>query len=353
MTTRARMTSSAWLLVTTVLAGCQVGGSTVSDREGYFTWVDEQGRVRHSPIAESEQKRASEPEPPVAESARARSPDTARTPSRTGPEGDADASEYTLENYPDAGQLAKDGYIRPGQRQPYFTWRDSEGNLRVSYFQPDTRSDADKGRAPAPVELTPASVYHAEAGRAPVRTAPEAEPDAFAVLGIDSGGDFLERFSATCCTALDTDDHEDWHEASEFGIDLDEASPWHGFLSGRSPYHAIALSGLADRPDFVLRLRSYADDGVFVASLVFLDRNLKPVRLVTDLVSPFTPETWSRRGFLEAWVPVLPGQGERWLVIFTRDEDLAGQTVLETRRGPKAIPHVTRGELGLRMAGSD
>lgn len=43
--------SALFLFLAALLGGCQIGGSTVSEREGYFTWVDEQGRVRYSPIA--------------------------------------------------------------------------------------------------------------------------------------------------------------------------------------------------------------------------------------------------------------------------------------------------------------
>ena len=80
---------------------------------------------------------------------------------------------------------------------------------------------------------------------------------------------------------------------------------------------------------------------------------MTPVRLVTDLVMAFTPENWHRRGYLEAWVPAFPDRGERWLLIFTNAEDLAGQTVTETRHGPKALSHSTEGELGLELVADD
>ena len=119
MTNGTFLKSASLLLLATMMTGCQVGGSVVGEREGYFTWVDEQGRVRYSPIVGSTGQGAGK---------------GTDEPSAL----DAEA-EYTLENYPDAEQLAKDGYIRPGQRQPYFTWRDAQGNIRVSYYQPDTR----------------------------------------------------------------------------------------------------------------------------------------------------------------------------------------------------------------------
>ena len=96
-------------------------------------------------------------------------------------------------------------------------------------------------------------------------------------------------------------------------------------------------------------MRSYASNGVFIPSVVFLDSELTPVRLVTDLVSDFEPENWHRRGYLEVRISVSVSQKERWMLIFTRDEDAEGQTVIDTRRGPRKIPHAGVGEIGLYL----
>ncbi|MCM0611695.1 DUF4124 domain-containing protein [Marinobacter sediminum] len=352
---------SAVLSVMAVLAGgCQVGGSAVSDREGYFTWVDEQGRVRYSPIVESTERDSAK----KLETVSNRPPKQSAAPEEKETMGQSvgggasrtleEQSEYTLENYPDADQLAKDGYVRPGERQPYFTWRDADGNVRVSYYEPDTRTDNEKGQAPAPIELTPASIYHAGPDMKLAEPVSGSDPDAFAVLGIESGAeDFFTRFSRSCCQGLDTRDHEEWQQGREFGINITDDSPVHDFITGQSPYQLVALSSVITHPDFIMRMRSYAKGGVFVPSLLFLDRNFAPVRLVTDLIGKYEPENWHRRGFLESWIPVFPGQGERWIVFFTRDQDLDGQEVIETRQGPQAIPHVSDGEIGLMMAEED
>ncbi|WP_246166669.1 MalM family protein [Marinobacter salinexigens] len=320
---------SGLIPVAILLAGCQVGGSTVSQREGYFTWVDEQGRVRYSPIIEADDQASArdlEEQPQDAE------------------------SEYTLENYPDADELAKDGYVRPGERQPYFTWRDAEGNVRVSYYRPDVRSDIEKGLVPPPIEITQASVYYPGPELVPTEPVEGYDPQVFELLGVENGtGNFFEQFAGSCCQGLETEGYTEWQQGREFGVDIASQSPTHQFVTGESPYHLIALSSVITRPDFVMRLRSFARDGVFVPSLAFLDRNFQPLRLVTDIVSRYEPENWHRRGFLEAWVPVFPGQGERWILVFTREEDLMTQDVIESSRGPRAIPHINQGELGLMM----
>ncbi|WP_296930982.1 MalM family protein [uncultured Marinobacter sp.] len=319
----------------------------MSERDGYFTWVDEQGRVRYSPIARADstdsEKDAEERDNagPGVETAQSGNGASAES-------GLQEETEYTLENYPDAGELEKNGYIRPGEPQPYFTWRDAEGNVRVSYYRPDTRSDIEKGLVEPPVQITEASVYHAGPDGAKQTPVEGYDPDAFAILGVEApADDFFTRFSATCCESMDGADPKKWQSGREFGVTLSDDSATHPFLSGTSPYQLIALPGADEHASLVIRLRSYAKNGVFVPSLAFLDETMAPLRLVTDLVMDFTPENWHRRGYLEAWVPAFPGQGERWLVVFTREEDLKGQTVTETSTGPRKIPHIRRGEIGL------
>lgn len=352
MTDGAYLKFALYLLFATALTGCQVGGSVVSEREGYFTWVDEQGRVRYSPIVgaagpgageSSEEVVAGESgEPGGGFAFNSQQPRTGEQAAR------GEETEYTLENYPDAEQLEKDGYIRPGQPQPYFTWRDAEGNVRVSYYRPDTRTDRQKGLVEPPVRITEASVYLAGNGQAASGPAPGYDPDAFVILGIEpAAGDFLARFSATCCESLDIRNRESWQSGREFGVTISESSNVHSFLTGTSPYLLVALPEADKVGSLVMRLRSYARNGVFVPSLVFLDQQMAPIRIVTDLVMDFQPENWRRRGYLEAWIPAFPVRGERWMVVFTRDEDLRGQTVIETRAGPKKIPHVRQGEIAV------
>ncbi|MBL3825375.1 hypothetical protein JHD60_11435 [Marinobacter sp. MW3] len=335
------------LSLAALLGGCQIGGSTVSEREGYFTWVDEQGRVRYSPIAETGNKESDKDAQEQGDPGAAVEP--AQSDNAADPESELrEETEYTLENYPDAGELEKNGYVRPGERQPYFTWRDAEGNVRVSYYRPDTRSDLEKGLVAPPVQITEASVYHAGPDGADQTPVEGYDPDAFAILGIEAPtDDFFTRFSATCCDSMDAASRQEWQSGREFGVTLSDGSVTHPFLTGTSPYQLVELPDADKHASLVIRLRSYAKDGVFVPSLVFLDETMAPLRLVTDLVMDFTPENWHRRGYLEAWVPAFPRQGERWLVLFTREQDLEGQTVMETGDGPRKIPHIRRGEIGL------
>lgn len=333
-----------------ILAGCQLGGLPTSEREGYFTWVDEQGRVRYSPIPEktSAEDKESEARPASAAAAADSAGQEQEKPPALQPE-----EEYTLENYPDAEQLARDGYVRPGQPRPYFTWRDAEGNIRVSYYTPDTRTDVQKGRVAPPVEITPASIHQPGAASQPESPVEGYDPDALTILGVEQEDSFFSRFARSCCQNLSTQERRSWVSGREFEVDIGDASERHDFATGTSPFALVALPDPRKHPDFVFRLRSFARDGLFVPSLAFLDEELRPVRVVTDMAMGFEPEGWHSRAYLQAWIPAFPARGERWMVIFTRSDDLRSQTVVETGQGPKSIPHVSTGELGLELVAQD
>jgi len=350
VTTQRFLTAVVFAALGAIFSGCQIGGSTVSEREGYFTWVDEQGRVRYTPIGEASPAAvpSTGQDAPVQDASDGPEALNGKSPDRSA-EKSAD-EEFTPSNYPDAEELRSRGYQREADRPPYFTWRDADGNVRTTYYQPDTRTDEEKGFVAPPAGTTPASVYRTGDVAEPSEPVTGNDPDVFTILGIEGAGDnYLERFAETCCQALDSKNHERWQEGREFGIYLTEDSPVHRFLTGESPYQLVAFPD-GDRPQGqLIRLRSFASKGVFVPSVVFLDNELNPVRLVTDLVSDFEPENWHRRGFLEARIPVPENTKERWMLLFTRDEDLEGQTVIETDRGPQKIPHVRIGEFGLTI----
>lgn len=377
-----------WILLPLLLGGCQMGDrSLLPDKEGYYTWVDANGHLHATQIQSSGNKAPvlgleadGDQGHPGAAAAR---PQNAAVPSsspsaapvnqsgksdastgqgsgvapakkaagKNQPTGRDDDSEYTLANYPDAEALEKSGYIRPGDPLPYFTWQDSQGRIRVSYYRPDTRSDVEKGLVRQPIELTDASVYTADSDHASMKTPPLANgkvPEAFRVLGIDPDeGSLFQQWQALCCSDLTIGQFRKWSADREFQLDVDADSPTHRFSTGVSHYRLVQLPSTSPPGGFVLRVRSFDDHGVYVPSLAFLNQDLETQRLVTDLVMAFQPESWHRQGYLEAFVPVFPARGERWLMVFTRAEDLASQTVIETGHGPRRIPHEPTGTLSL------
>ena len=341
-----------------LLAACQSTGAGPDRDDGYFTWVDEQGRVRQSVIPRESLEEAVSKTP-------AASPATA-TPTRQGSPESADARassgstaartdpEFNLENYPDGNELEEAGFVRPGDPMPYFTWLDAAGNVRVSYFTPDTRTDVEKGLISPPVRLTPASTYQPDpGGSAP--DAPEANADTLAILGVEQGGlSWFEQWRKECCDNLAPSSPREWEEDREFSVTIDKDAPRHGFSTGESAYRLVRLPTAGKRKDFVVRLRSFAADGqLFVPSVAFLDGALNPTRVVTDIAHQFVPESWHRQAYLQAWIPAFPAQGERWMLIFTRKQDLEGQTVVEGRYRPVVYQHEQAGLMSVEAVTLD
>lgn len=348
-------------LLAAVLAGCQLSGAKPSGaKDGYFTWVDEQGQVRQTRIPGSQSSDNDEGEKEGASSG-AWSRASAADQSDTSPEspGSNAHPEFNLDNFPDGNALEERGYIRPGDPEPYFTWRDARGEVRVSYYQPDTRSAVEKGDIKPPLQLTEASIY--QAGKSPEQAGLPEGADAFAatVLGLEKGEvPFFERWKTACCTELDRSDNLEWETGREFGVDVGEPSLTHEFITGSSHYRLVRLPYTRTAQDvgedkavvvndFILRVRSFDRKGMFVPSMAFLDSDFQPLRLVTDLVAEYVPETWHQHGYLRSYIPVFPSRGERWLLMYTTAEDIDDQTVIETRYGPRAIDHQPTGELGL------
>lgn len=323
------------LVVCASLLGCQATPSGPEAREGYFTWVDEQGQVRYSRIPGKDARQG------VA------MPGEASSAGRISESGKGEA-EFTPENYPDGNELAERGFVREGQRPPYFTWRDAQGNVRVSYYTPELPPGSLGSGEPDTATLTEASVYLP--GEPPVSEPVSGyDPDAFEVLGIEPSSTFFERFSQSCCADIPLGDAVQWQAGREFGVAVQaESGAFYPFSTGDSAYRVVALPGKHAGTGRVIRLRSYVRDGVFVPSVVFLDDNRKPVRIVTDLVMTFEPETWSRRGYFEAWLPAFPERNERWMLLFSRGEDLRAQTVIDEEGSPRVIRHRAEGEIGLK-----
>lgn len=355
-----------------ILTGCQQGAPLL-DRDGYYTWVDASGQVQSTRVPrernkdaedKSDQSKAKKEAAPTATPGESTASNESSERVNTEAAGSVDppvgdgspGDEFNLQNFPDGNALEAAGFVRPGDPMPYYTWQDAQGQIRASYYRPDMRSDVEKGVIREPVTLTPASVYQrigdADKAASPAQgQGPRAEPDepeAFAVLGIAPAGETLfDQWSRSCCENLPVSEVVPWSSGREFQVDLAPEGRQYEFASGTSRYRLVLLPEEPGSGSFVMRLRSYATDGLFVPSLAFLDSNRTLLRLVTDMVTSFTPESWARQGYTEAFVPVFPRRGERWLLIFTRAEDLADQTVIETRRGPQALIHRQHGLISI------
>jgi len=251
-----------------------------------------------------------------------------------------------LAHYPDANQLAEEGYQRPEDGLPYFTWTDAEGNLRTSYYRRGDMSESESSRSPTPgasVTLTPAREL-----RAPAPPSAEPLPEAFAVLGLDAPSDELEHLADGCCADMAIVEPVDWKTGREFEVRFDGSTTEYDFSDGKSPYRLIRLPSADEYAEMNFRLRSFNRGGVLIPSLIFLDAELNPLRAVQDIAFKYNPETWHRLGFMEATLSANPAEGERWLLIYSREKDQGARSVVVVDGQRGAIRHLTQGFISLQ-----
>ncbi|WP_166646067.1 MalM family protein [Halospina denitrificans] len=288
------------------------------------TWVDERGQVRYSPLPEKKPEREE------------KSPETQDTAGNEGKEKPPSHPVYNLENFPAADEVAQE------DEELYYTWRDAEGRVHNT---PYSLSEEKIARVSRP-EKEEKTASNARVTRKDDADAPDYNPSAEAkrILGLEGAAGRLERFAGNCCSELPRIETFPLTADQGVGIRLKADSAIHRFSTGKSRFALIRLP--RTDTEGLLRVQSFVRDGAFLPNLVFLDANFEPVRLVTDIAFDFSPETWSRYGFLEAFVPLREEAGERWLVIFTRERDLKGTTTItDGADGTTIVDHSPTGSL--------
>lgn len=281
-------------------------------------WVDERGRVRYSPApaAGSEQAdgRSEEAE---SEGEQAAGSDEPAHP------------VFNLQNFPDAGNQGRE------QERLFYSWRDAEGRVF---------------NTPISTKKNPWAVLCANPRQSGLRKPGfRSDSGAAALMGLGEDSDNrLDAFADHCCQGLPRLDYHELRPERSLSIRLGEEAGSHRFASGESRFALIRLPD--DPARSLLRVRSFIrDNGFFVPNAVFLDGRFRPLRLVTDLVLAYSPETWRRYGHMEAKLALRPDADERWVVLFTRSADLENSTQVG-REGRRArLTHKARGSLALSL----
>lgn len=274
-------------------------------------------------------------------------------------------SPYNRENFPDADQTLDALRTEESDKETYYIWRDAEGRMHTTPYQREKQTDepeergkrgeADKKKTlekPLPDKVWSQSL---DLNREALRQgkAHQADPEVLDAMGIDSSRGLLSRFSEACCQGLEMTHSHPLPRNRGRGARLDTDSPEHGFETGSSHYVLIPLPDQTKKPLLALRLRSFIHNGVFLPTLVFLDRDRQPQRLVTNILFDYEPERWHRHGYLEAWLPMDgPGmEAVTHILVLTRAQDLKSQTLLGKTDSSREMPveHRMAGELELKL----
>lgn len=341
------MTALKSLLITCVL----LGSADLLAGSRYLTWVDEQGRVHNTALNEAftaQQSRAAQ-QALLSDQARLNHAGTtllrqasneskrryftwldssgvlqnsfyANRPLLEGGSEVVLATGESSSDYIDADVLEGRGYQREGDEGQYYTWVDEQGRMRNSRLNP--RSSAKSDISTVAVEYTDGRQI--KFAKTPIllprldgqRTA--AMNDLLAASSDPEKGLYSELMDS-CCTQMVEEDFTQLSTDEPRFEELNRFSPSFDFPMGRSYYAAIKLPTV--KQSYGLRVRSFANKHVVYPSLLFLDAQKRPTRLVSDAVYQLHAETWYRFAFIEGVVKVLPAPNESYVLVLTTDED--------------------------------
>ncbi len=325
-----RLTPALLVLVVLVTAGCASGAGDGA-AGGMRAWVDERGQVRYTPAAGNASETSGET--------------TGKKGSgETGVTRTAESShpEFNLEQYPDAG----DKNSSRESEELFYSWRDAQGRIHNTPYLYGEEALGQVMREPEPVRASEARVTTSGAAAAPGF---RRDSEAAAILGVGEGSETrLDAFAQQCCGALPRLDYQKLEPERTLPVDLGEEADVYRFATGDSRFALVRLP--QDPEQSLLRVRSFIrDGGFFLPNAVFLDGGFRPVRMVTDIVMEYSPETWRRYGHMEARLALKPDSGERWLVVFTRPEDLESGTRVGEQGKRRRLTHEPVGSLSLRL----
>ncbi|AGA85451.1 MalM family protein [Stutzerimonas stutzeri] len=136
----------------------------------------------------------------------------------------------------------------------------------------------------------------------------------------------------TCCSGIDQLPYQPLEAGFTGDVLIDTQAPAYRFETGKSFFRAFALP--AGGPSFEIRIYSQAGSSVLAPNAMLLDSRMRPTRLLDADDFSYVPPTGLKGDSLDARIridrsqPEHPGN-ERYLILYTSDAQMAGQTVLQ------------------------
>ncbi|GAA3910615.1 MalM family protein [Litoribacillus peritrichatus] len=221
-------------------------------------------------------------------------------------------------DFVDADELARKGFVRDGGEKPYYTWVDPTGRLLSSEYQPAGISPASRGV----IDYTDRKEFVFDAsenanGGGLGELVPYMKASEESVVSHNK--DKVSRLKDVCCAQLQDADFYSLTPDNSVSEKLNDLSPSYRFPTGESYYVAVSLP-ISDIT-YGLKIKSFSDKGILYPVLLFLDENKEPTRYVTDSVIEYHPETWRRLAYLEGRIQIKSSYKERYVIIFSSEED--------------------------------
>jgi len=256
------------------------------------------------------------------------------------------------------------GRVRGEGKQPYFIVTDPDGNQFTTFYSPDLARQA-RLDSQTKLKYTEATIFHKEHGRGLLSADIPSGADPIAVSILSGGNDGLESyfdsFSKRCCSKLPTVGLKviDFERPYHLSL-LKEDLPYR-FNEGDSRYLIFKLPEL--KKNFAIQLRAFirkykkesVEHGVFFPQLVMLDKTKQPLRIISDPVLKYVPETWSGYGYLEGIFEIERSEAleEVFVLLNTTKNYLKTVSHVEGEFGLLQVEHMTTGEFGVKALYSE
>ncbi|WP_020409399.1 MalM family protein [Hahella ganghwensis] len=271
--------------------------------------------------------------------------DTSSSEVTTEVKGFSSVRRFEGEEYVDAEELEANGF-RPAKQQRFYTVIDSDGRFRNIPYPEDAELSTQAQLQP----VKPENFQVVAKEQSFINRVPE-QADSYAtkLLGLESSSREIDVLLDHCCESLETYDRVELDLEEGNLLEINEKDYSHQFGVGSSLLRILELPVVEG--ELTLELRTYANPRVFYPSVLVLDENFSPQRLLQDIVYVYEPENWFRYGYLEGYLKVDPTQS-RYLVIFTTKLDERKRTVVEgIEEKPIIMEHAGKGIIHVSLAG--
>ena len=253
-------------------------------------------------------------------------------------QSDYDATAVNPEDFIDSEELLRQASKPDKERSPYYVTVDADGTMHTTFYDPTLVKEILFSERNKKIEFTEAQVF--QQSESAISVPESADPVA---LGILSGGEdgfvsYFDKFSEKCCAQLPNIETPDITLDNYHYFVLNDDSLPYRFAEGDSRFLLLKLPDM-NQSQIPLRIRSFIrkfskqniEKGVFFPQLITLDKDKKPLRIITGPLLKFHDETWTKHAYLEGVFAITQTEDfdERYLLINTTRETLASKSTIE------------------------
>lgn len=270
-----------------------------------------------------------------------------------------DATKVNPADFVDSQDLLE-GNVNSDGEQPFFVTYDNAGEANVLFYSPKVIQD-EIDRRKVEEHVSNALVHQAESDQSEGLSLPlGADPVAVSIFSGAGEQSYFSRFIERCCQRLPNVGVMSLRADKPLSVPIKRNDLSYRFVDGDSRYRLVLLP--KKNKDYLLTIkafvRSYKNLGVksgaFIPQIVLLDGDKKVTRIISNIDARFHAETWTSYGYLKAVIEVEQTgiDAERFLLLYTRADDLRTSTTIEDSSGSLEIDHMEIGTIEVAVVES-